>query len=742
MKGEVVYSDQDGRLIKLYIRGEDGNKYKLTITDFYPYFYVPDSNGSYRAIDGRKLRKIITQQPGDVKRVRENFKMHYEADIRYTQRFLIDIGVKAGIEFDPNTNSFTKLKPAEVSVDKDLCYFDIEMNENEQITCLTLYSTLLNKYITLVWREDLSEGIEEKSDNWLVFKFNNERSLLIKLIKIFEDLDFDILIAYNLIGFDWSQLEKRLQYYNLRLIRTFDLFDIYKAYHIITNGRKESYHLKNVVIDEGIADPSEIEEYEEDWWRKDIEKLIHYNMKDVKWIVELDRRKNLLKEFEMRKKLAGLAYYYDPLSDINIYNQSPPVDVAVLRRAREVGVILPSKSKVRREKFQGAFVYLKQPGLYKDIANYDFSQYYPSIMLSFKLDPLILANYYKQYKVFDLERYVKFANDWVNSGKPTLLLEIIKEAQLIRKKVDEELAKLEPGTKQYIELCNKKSAVKAFVNSIYGVLGHQGFRLMSVELAGSVTSIGREGIIFLKEAVEKKYGYSVIYADTDGLFLKIPFEKATNFQTELTGLINDFFYEKYGVETNIKMKFEKYCSAVFFESKKHYSAKVTFEDGKECDYIDIKGSEAIRRDESKFTRRMLKEFYEIVLNGSAKQLPSWFAKKLNEFKNSPIEDIVIPTTLQKPLHKYQKKDVFIRGAIYANNYLGCNITRGRVYLLYVKGIPGYPPTDAIAVDDVKKIPDNVIIDWPRMIERCLTSKLERRFAILGYGFRTKQTTLV
>ena len=745
-RGEIVYINHSGRILHLYVRCEDGLKRKLTITNFYPYFYVPDPSGKFVSDDGKRLKKIVVSSPGEVKIKRGEFKEHYEADIRYPQRFLIDTNIYSGIEFpSEEVTDYKLLKPVDVNVPLHVAYFDIEESqETNEIICFTLYSPKLDKYFTGVWRDDLEKKVEHRG-NWSIFYLNSERELLLLFIKLAERLDFDVLSGYYLTEYDYPKLMERMEKHSLRFEQAFDIFDVHKAYYIVTSGKKESYHLKDVAVIEFGENPDEVLEFDESWWRNNLPTLLEYNKKDVEWCYKLDVKYKLFDRFKMKKKIAGLAYFHDPLSNITVFAESPPIDVLCLREAKKVGIVLPSRRDHKKVKYEGAYVYLKSPGLYHNVANYDFSQYYPSIIRSFNIDPLILKHYYKEHKVFSIAKYIQFAKRWVNSDKPIIYPRIVEILQQLRKQVDEELEKVTPGTKEYEELSSYKLAVKGLINSTYGYLGYYKSRWYFPELANMVTGLGREGIMSLKDKVSKEFGLDVLYCDTDSLFLQIPFEKAIDFSKTLTDLVNQYFYEKYGVETQIKMKFEKYCKSVFFEARKHYSAWVTFADGKQCDYIEVKGSEAIRRDEPKFTKEMIKEFYEVVLKDDKldpTRLSKWLSRKISEFTKAPLDQIVIPETLRKNLSEYKQKDAVIRGAIYANKYLGCNITKGRVYMLYVKGIPGYPPTDVITVDDVSKIPENVIIDWRKMIDRCVLSKIMRRFAILGVGVSHGQATLV
>jgi len=745
MRGLIVKVSNEGNLIYLYVRGEDGKKYKLTITDFKPYFYVEDPSGSYTSIDGKRLRRIKVDRPGDVPEVRSQFSKHYEADIRYTQRFLIDTGLYSGVEFPTsNTISYQLLRPCESTAKPVLAYFDIEAatyDTNSPIICFTLYLPKSNKFVSGVWREDLKK-YHERVDNWHIFYYNNEKDLLLLFLKCVQAINFDILAGYNIDNYDLPHLLSRLRYHNLKLEQTFENFDIYLAYRTLFD-REESYRLKDVVINEKITVPNEVEEFDEFWWEGNLKKLLEYNKKDVWWVYQLDRKHHLSEYFTMKKEISGLACYNDLHSNINVFNQHPAIDVMCLREARENNVILPSSEVREVEKYEGAFVLEPPEGVVNNVAFFDFSRYYPSIILSFNIEPIILHNYYKSHKIFSIEKYIKFAREWIIQNKPLILINVIKKLMKMRAYVETELAEEKPGTERCNRLKSMRQAVKGLINSIYGLLGYKKFRLLMPELASMVPTIGREGIRYLIRFTEGHTNFRIIYSDTDSIAVQIPFEVCEQFEQTLTREINNYFSSKYGIQTNIKMKFERYCPTVYFKTKKRYAMHVTYEDGKECDYIDFKGLEVIRRDESVFTKELLTELFEIILRQKNVDLTKWLIQKIKEFKQLPIEKIVIPQSFSKPLHQYKNKDAAVRGAIYASLHLDCNTDMSKVYMLYVKRIPGKPKTDVIAVDDTNKIPKDIIIDWQRMIERSIVGKVEDIFRNLGVPiiYHPQQTTL-
>jgi len=100
-------------VIHVFGRREDGTHEHVRVLGFEPYFYVPTdsldtppeeaydvivdsreagSDGErFESIRGQQLTKVIGRTPRDVGEVRDEFD-HYEADILFPNRFLIDKG--------------------------------------------------------------------------------------------------------------------------------------------------------------------------------------------------------------------------------------------------------------------------------------------------------------------------------------------------------------------------------------------------------------------------------------------------------------------------------------------------------------------------------------------------------------------------------------------------------------------------------------------------------------------------
>lgn len=108
--------------------------------------------------------------------------------------------------------------------------------------------------------------------------------------------------------------------------------------------------------------------------------------------------------------------------------------------------------------------------------------------------------------------YFRFVKPHVRKGLiPTIVGHLISE----RKRVREVQKKYKKGTVEWLVLEERQLALKISANSMFGFTGagKQGKRPI-IEVAMSITAIGRELIGFVNKYVEEKYGADVVYGDS------------------------------------------------------------------------------------------------------------------------------------------------------------------------------------------------------------------------------------
>ncbi|MDD3934450.1 MAG: 3'-5' exonuclease, partial [Methanoculleus sp.] len=140
---QVEYSvGVDIPVIHIFGRDVTGRAVRVDVTGFRPYFYAPASQvdekhvppevdlepgTTYRSIQGEALRRLYTRRPGDVRDVRDRYQ-HFEADIPFATRFMIDCGLRAGMELPAGTTviDYRELAPSEIAAPARTCIMDIE----------------------------------------------------------------------------------------------------------------------------------------------------------------------------------------------------------------------------------------------------------------------------------------------------------------------------------------------------------------------------------------------------------------------------------------------------------------------------------------------------------------------------------------------------------------------------------------------------------------------------------------
>lgn len=87
-----------------YINTKEKKLFK--IIGFEPYFYVNENEEvpnipqirrvetGFKSLFGEFCKKIVCKIPEDIKELKKLFKKHYEADIPFTRRFLINKGIR------------------------------------------------------------------------------------------------------------------------------------------------------------------------------------------------------------------------------------------------------------------------------------------------------------------------------------------------------------------------------------------------------------------------------------------------------------------------------------------------------------------------------------------------------------------------------------------------------------------------------------------------------------------------
>lgn len=626
------------------------------------------------------------------------------------------------------------------------------------------HDNFTNQYITVAQRNDLAKARYEVGTNTVLF-VPNEGDLFALFTRFIQVLDPDLLIGWY-VDFDIKYMIKRAQRLRFDLTpispmgelntksqrtgRHIDyvpgrlVFDLAKGYKAIAKPLGSS--LKDVSKAEGVHQKAESPLSIPEWYRDDIWALVEYNHGDVRAMVEIDAKHKVIDHYMGMKAFAGL-------EDINdTFYHSVGLDAMLLRLAYGDNIVLPSKPHEKGEWYRGAIVLEPKVGLHPMVGLFDFTRFYPSIMLSLNLSP----------ETIDPNGDIDCGTFRTRSSPigivPRLYLWCNKQRDL----VEAELAKTTPGTTEYKIFFQKRDIVKFYSNATYGMMAYPNSRVYKVEIAAKIAEVAREGILFAKDVFED-LGYPALAGDTDSIFIQLLDDVTEDpravakigqkLAAQVTNELTKFAKDNYGIDQHeFKMGFDRLFQRIVFVpketsgkgvTKKRYGGWVVWEKGKVVGYLKIIGFEKQRGDQAPVTHDLQERVIKHVTKGLDPEIiVNHVANLIHQVKAEaiPLDQLAIRTTLGKALGAYGGTNKrghrtgvppFARGAQYANQHLGTNFERGSlVKMLYVKTVFGLPQTDVVCFEDINTLPE-IVIDKPKMIDRTIRKKVERILMMAG-----------
>jgi len=329
--------------------------------------------------------------------------------------------------------------------------------------------------------------------------------------------------------------------------------------------------------------------------------LAAYNVQDCRLVADIFAHAGLIAFAQRRAELTGLA----------LDRQGGSVaafDNLYLPRLHRSGRVAPSLADVGSTGASpGGYVLDSQPGLYDDVLLLDFKSLYPSIIRTFRIDPLGLAapgvNPVRGFKG------AAFARE--GAILPALIEQLWAERDAAKRRGDAPMSQ----------------AVKILMNSFYGVLGASGCRFHDARLASSITLRGHDIIRRSRDRIEA-LGHRVIYGDTDSLFVLLGTpadeaqarERGIALAAQLNSWWRDTVRREFDVDSFLEIEFETHFVRFLMPtvrgeqtgSKKRY-AGLTRAGGKQ--QLVFKGLESVRTDWTPLARRFQRELYRRVFLG-------------------------------------------------------------------------------------------------------------------------------
>ncbi|USD36435.1 DNA polymerase II [Ferrimonas sp. SCSIO 43195] len=598
-----------------------------------------------------------------------------ESDVRSCDRFLMERRVTAALEWKQGPKG-VQLRPLQWRPSLKVVSLDIECSRDGELYSIGLYADSDKRV--------LMRGAPQPQSPEYLSWYSNEKALLQALLLWFERHDPDVIIGWNVVGFDLKLLQRRAEQHGMALTLgrgqteprwqqeagpgrgyglegrvVLDGIDWLKAafYHY------DSYALDNVaqaLLGEGKAcqnSGNRMAEIEHNFHHDPLA-LAHYNLMDCELVWRIFEKLDLLAFACSRAQLTGLEM--DRLGgSVAAFNN------LYLPELHRAGYVAPDLNEADIAPSPGGYVMDSVPGRYRNVLVLDFKSLYPSIIRTFLIDPMGMA---AAESAPDEARIRGFRGAFFHRHQhrlPAIIEALWRQRELAKTNNDKPLSQ----------------AIKILMNSFYGVLGAAGCRFHDPRLASSITMRGHE-IMKTTRAWIEEAGYEVIYGDTDSTFVHVG-QWATRAQAngigrELVTLINRRWQQKLqqevGLESVLELEFETLFDHFFMPtlrgaetgSKKRYVGAVG--DGESLTLV-FKGMETVRSDWTPLARQFQQRLYQSWFEG--RPVEALIRQQVQALMAGECDELLVyRKRLRQSLESYRSRGPHVIAAEKANTLAG------------------------------------------------------------------------
>ena len=743
---------------KILVRGVHNGVRFNRREDFSPVLYVKSKEeGVHKSLYGDNLQPVEFQSNNDAKEFIQtygevdNFPIYGQTNFGYqyiTHKF------PGEIQWDMNA---LKIQTIDIETKTEFGFPDIN-NPLEEILLITVKDLVSRQIITFgcgnfddVNSEEIT-ALRATGNKFLYVKCDNERDLLETYVRFHSDNHPDIITGWNVELFDIAYLIARVERlfndenatkkkfspwglvqrknmnvmgremftYEMKGIAVLDYLDLFKKF---TYSNQESYKLDHIAsVELGKNKLENPYESFREFYTKDWQKFVEYNVRDVEIVDELERK---LKLIELILTMA-----YDAKCNYNdVFSQVRTWDCLLYNHLYDKNIHIPQKRDQQGRGIEGAFVQEPKPGKYDWVVSFDATSLYPSIIMQYNMSPETMVNGYVKDttvrglldKTFDLDDlkdndYCMTSNGYCyNRTKQGLFPEIVEKffddrqrykKLMIAAQKEYELTKDEKLKNDISKYNNFQMARKIQLNSLFGAMGNEYFRYYDARVAEGITMTGQYIIqevgkaldVYLNKVVGTNgHNYS-FYSDTDSCYISLdplvrkyysnlPRDKLIDVldkicEEKITETINkscDGLADYTNAfQKKIIFKREAIAERGIWVAKKRYALNVYDNEGVRYDEPKLKvmGLEIVRSSTPAPVRKSLKEAVRLCLTSDEATLQKFIEETREAFYKMSPEEIAFPRGVNG-LSKYTSTaDIYgkgtpmhVRGALMYNHMI-------------------------------------------------------------------------
>ena len=716
---------------KLLVRGiHEGKEYKERL-DFSPTLYAMSQEDSkFKTLQGQPLKPI---QFPSIAKARE-FKRSYNTGNsplygmdRYQYQYIAN-EYPEDMVFDKEQ---IKIFTLDIECTAENGFPDID-NATEELLAITVKNQSNKQIIT--W--GTGEFKTDRTDVTYI-KCKNEKSLIMEFMKFWIKNYPDVITGWNTKFFDIPYLFNRIRnIVDEKVLKKFSPWNLVERETIIVRGRpqthykifgismldyldlyqkfiptkQESYKLDYIgKVELGLPKDDNPYDTFREWYTKDYQSFIDYNIKDVEIVDQLEDKLKLI-ELVLTMAYEAKVNYTDVFSQVRMW------DMLIYNYLKKDNVMIPPKEdNIKDDKYEGAYVKDPITGMHNWIVSFDINSLYPHLIMQYNISPEKIIGV--EPSGISVDKLLDHATPLThlkaegacitpNGAKfkidsPGFLPRLMESMYNDRVK----FKTLEFQAKQEYQKTKDKSLLKEIsrchniqwskkiaLNSAYGAIGNQYFRYYDVRQATAITSAGQFVIRFIQKNVNEymnkilkstsEVDY-IVASDTDSIYLcldklveatckdksKADTLKFLNkvVESRIEPFIDKCFDELAEYTNAIKqkmvMKREVIADKGIWTAKKRYMLNVLDEEGITFDEpkLKIMGIEAVKSSTPEVCRGKIREAIKLIMTKDEDTLQKFIADFKNEFYQMTAEQISFPRSCNN-LKKYMHgSHIFIKG---------------------------------------------------------------------------------
>ena len=708
------------------VRGIKNGERVTSRLKYKPTLFVPvRKQTQYRSLDGKFLTPMVQETIKDAKEFVDQYSnqpgMLY-GFTRWPYQWISD-NFKGEINWD-----ISKIQVATIDIETESENgFPQVDHPIERVNAITLKNHQSKKFVVF----GLHEWNTDRDDITYI-RCNTEDELLQRFIGFWSANYPDVITGWNSRFFDIPYLVNRIKVrlgedeikklspwgsvFNSDVFRmgrkhtAFDLvgisqLDYLELYQKYTYSAQESYRLDHIgFVELGKAKNTNPYETFREWYQKDYQSFIDYNIMDVELVDALEDKMKLI---DLQLTMA----YYAKCNYNDVYSQVKMWDIIIYNYLREKNIQVPFQVRQeKKEAFAGAYVKDPQIGLHKWVVSFDLNSLYPHLIMQYNISPETIVGMSETHPGVDGMLYKETVTDHLpdlnqtmtpngalfsrerHGFLPELLYSMYNERSAFKKKMlqvtqEYENTKDPKFKNQIASLQNKQMALKIALNSAYGAVGNQYFRFYDIRIAEAVTYGGQLSIRWIEQALNEYFNEIlktededyVIASDTDSVY--ITFEKLIDklnpkdpvkFLDQIcTDKIEPFIDGKYAeladyvnaYEQKMVMKREVIADKGIWTAKKRYILNVHNSEGVQYAEPKLKmmGIEAVKSSTPQVCRDKIKDALKVIMSGDENDLNDFIQDFRKEWMDMDAASIAFPRSCNGMKKWRDSNSVYLKG---------------------------------------------------------------------------------